>query len=199
MATPRIALFHEVCHREDLALSSFPSSEVSEDDELFVVLSAGHFNGVWWSKGDVVVCGGTADAGNATVLVPHGHGWPRLGNVSAYGRLSGDAGEPCSIDRWNVCGTVRAVYRCVGTRQMERGVLGRGSASPRCTWVLAFGASELSVASQQSKERQALFIQDQPTVELVGWHRPAVVNSSSNGDGSETQLSLFSTRTAHAA
>jgi len=76
----------------------------------FVVVREGD-HGAWsFAAGDVLVCRGEAAHGDAVVLVPGGHGRPRLGEVVG-GTLRGDAGEPCSPLRWQAAGKLVACYR----------------------------------------------------------------------------------------
>jgi len=76
----------------------------------FVVVHEGGFAGLDLGAGDVLVCRGEAVHGELTVLVPRGHGRPRLGRVRGT-VLEGDAGEPCSSLRWAPAGRVVARYR----------------------------------------------------------------------------------------
>ena len=67
--------------------------------------------GCWWKRGDVVVCARTSTCGTNVVLIPTGYGWPRLGYQTSYGELTGDVGEPCRTDRWQVAGEIKSVLR----------------------------------------------------------------------------------------
>jgi len=97
-------------------LSAAPSSvrpllpTLPADLPAFVVVAEGDFGGHRFAAGDVVVCRGEAVHGDATVLVPCGHGRPRLGAVHGT-TLRGDAGEPCSAVRWQAAGKLVACYR----------------------------------------------------------------------------------------
>lgn len=79
----------------------------SAEAEVFVVVDEGMFGGRRWRLGDVVVCG-EATPESPVVLVARGHGRPRLGTVTGD-EVRGDAGEPCSRERWQVAGRVMEV------------------------------------------------------------------------------------------
>lgn len=78
--------------------------------ELFLVVAEGELGGRSFAVGDLLACGGPAASGDLVVLVPRGHGRPRLGTVQGA-RLLGDAGEPCHEVRWRVAGRVLSVVR----------------------------------------------------------------------------------------
>ncbi len=79
------------------------------DLRAFLVVGEGHFAGVAYSVGDVIVCGGEVRSGGTTVLVAK-HGRPRMGSLLGR-RLMGDAGEACHPGRWRPVGAVCRVYR----------------------------------------------------------------------------------------
>jgi hypothetical protein len=83
----------------------------SSASDLFVVAEEGSFGGRRWRQGDLIEVSGTGDG--VAVLAPRGFGRVRLGTVQGT-RLFGDAGEPCSAERWSVAGYVRAVYHRLG-------------------------------------------------------------------------------------
>lgn len=77
------------------------------DELLYRVVQSGTLWGRSWQVGELVVCGGTPDDGDALVLSAR-VGRPRLG-VMSEGTLHGDVGEPCSPTRWQVAGRVQRV------------------------------------------------------------------------------------------
>ena len=79
--------------------------------DLFVVAEEGTFGGRRWRQGELIEVGVAGDG--VAVLAPRGFGRVRLGTVQGA-RLFGDAGEPCSAERWAVAGFVRAVYHRQG-------------------------------------------------------------------------------------
>lgn len=78
--------------------------------ELFLVTAEGSYNGQRFAAGELIVCRGDARNGDTTVLVPKGHGRPRLGRIDGA-RLRGDAEELCHPARWGSAGRVVARYR----------------------------------------------------------------------------------------
>src|SRR5687767_14312117 len=76
-----------------------------EGVELFLVTAEGIYNERRYAAGELIVCRGEARSGDITVLVPKGHGRPRLGQVDGL-RLLGDGGELCSPARWGCAGRV---------------------------------------------------------------------------------------------
>lgn len=81
-----------------------------EGVELFLVTAEGAYNGQRYSTGELIVCRGDARNGDITVLVPKGHGRPRLGRIDGA-RLRGDAEELCHPARFSSAGRVVARYR----------------------------------------------------------------------------------------
>ena len=79
--------------------------------DLFVVAEEGTFGGRRWRQGELIEVSGAGDG--VAVLAPRGFGRVRLGTVQGS-RLFGDAGEPCSAERWAIAGYVRAVYHRQG-------------------------------------------------------------------------------------
>lgn len=90
-----------------------------QQHEFFLVAEAGEFGGRWFQPGDLLVCGGDPRGGEPVVLVPRGHGRPRLGTVQGK-RLIGDAGELCHEVRWRVAGRVVSVVQDAGLVRMPR-------------------------------------------------------------------------------
>jgi hypothetical protein len=80
--------------------------------ELFLVTAEGTYEGQKYAVGELIVCRGEARNGDTTVLVPKGHGRPRLGRIVGT-RYLGDAQEPCHPARWAPAGRVVARYRRV--------------------------------------------------------------------------------------
>jgi hypothetical protein len=80
--------------------------------ELFLVTAEGTYEGQKYAVGELIVCRGEARNGDTTVLVPKGHGRPRLGRIAGT-RFLGDAQEPCHPARWAPAGRVVARYRRV--------------------------------------------------------------------------------------
>lgn len=90
-----------------------------EAQELFLVVVEGEFAGRVFAAGDLLVCGGRAHHGDLVVLVPRGHGRPRLGSIKGA-RLLGDAGEPCHEVRWRIAGRLVSVVREPGVARSLR-------------------------------------------------------------------------------
>ena len=130
MPGPRIAPYFEVSHDVGLALGEGCVAELSDERQLFVVLKGGYCMGYWWKRGDVIVCGTLAASAANVVLMPKGYGWPRLGRQSGYGHLSGDAGEPCRLDRWAVVGSIEYVLRRDSADIWQQVILGDALESP---------------------------------------------------------------------
>lgn len=75
----------------------------------FVVVRSGEFNGRTWRVGEGLACvAPVADEARAVVLVARGPGRPRLGTLEGES-MRGDAGEPCSPERWQAAGAVEVV------------------------------------------------------------------------------------------
>ena len=92
-------------------MTNFDVDVFGPERELFVVIKGGYCMGYWWKRGDIVVCAPVCKSTANVVLRPKGYGWPRFGRQSGYGTLSGDAGEPCRLDRWAVSGSIEWVLR----------------------------------------------------------------------------------------
>lgn len=75
---------------------------VDPTDGRWLVVEAGEFGGQRWELGTIVVVG-EAGARGEVLLVPRGAGRARFGVREGHG-LFGDAGEPCSSDRFVVIG-----------------------------------------------------------------------------------------------
>lgn len=169
MSGPRIAPFFEVCHDRSLAVSEgLDEALFTEGRELFVFLHGGYSMGYWWKRGDVIVCSREVSVTANVVLVPRGYGWPRLGRQNGYGDLSGDAGEPCRLDRWLVAGNIMYVCRRDDSGEWREVCLGDSLESP---------VEQDAFSWDKAVQRPKRF-------PVSGWRRP----TPSVG---ERQLSLF--------
>jgi hypothetical protein len=75
----------------------------------FVVVRSGEFNGRRWCVGEGLVCVAPGEEeARAVVLVARGPGRPRLGTLDGEA-MRGDAGEPCSPERWQAAGAVEVL------------------------------------------------------------------------------------------
>ena len=124
MSAPVLAPIQDLLLHTRITAASIPDG-VPADAWLFVVVASGVFGGRWFRPGDLVVCDGT-DTDGDVVLVARGHGTPRLGSRT-LGRLTGDAGEPCSEQRWRVAGTVIGVVDSASRRVQAVQRAGRGA------------------------------------------------------------------------
>lgn len=100
----------QVARAAEVAAPDTEALGVSNPRELFLVVGEGEFEGRSFAVGDLLACVGAATSGDLVVLVPRGHGRPRLGTVQGA-RLLGDAGEPCHAIRWRVAGRLVSVVR----------------------------------------------------------------------------------------
>lgn len=177
MPRPRLAPYFEVKQEGSIPTTAFDTGAFGAQREFFVVIKGGYCMGYWWKRGDIVVCAPVRKSTANVVLMPKGYGWPRLGRQSGYGTLSGDAGEPCRLDRWSVSGAIEFVLRLNDQGEWRQSVLG-----------------ELLEAPGDVQQGWDLPLSTARPKAVAGWGEVAVSAAAECGQ----QLSLF-TRPAIAA